>query len=136
MALDLRRQIHQPHFLQAISRENTSTLLSGSGSDRLEEWKHLFEIRDVKRKREGGGFAETCFLLREMFEVGQCNKILSPSKMRDTYRKCMYFLEDDQTATASTGLGISLHKYIVPFPEKEGEQDFSQARGLFLLCNV
>ena len=61
--------------------------------------------------------------LREMFEVGRRNKILNPSKMRDTYGKLMHLLQDGLTATTSRSLGISLHKEIImvgPFLEEKG----------------
>ena len=64
---------------------------------------------------------DTYYLLREMFEVVRYNKILSPSKIRDTYSKVMHFLKNDQNATTSTRLGMGLHKdifVVLPLLEK------------------
>mmetsp|Transcript_13961 Transcript_13961/g.27836 ORF Transcript_13961/g.27836 Transcript_13961/m.27836 type:complete len:510 (+) Transcript_13961:234-1763(+) len=60
-------------------------------------------------------------LLMEIFEVGRRNKILNPSKMRSTYGKLMYLMQDAQSATVARGLGFSLYRDLVmvePFLEE------------------
>ncbi|GMI11678.1 hypothetical protein TrVE_jg8582 [Triparma verrucosa] len=52
-------------------------------------------------------------LLQEIFEVGRRNKILNPSKMRSTYGKLMYLMQDAQASSVARGLGFSLYKDLV-----------------------
>lgn len=51
--------------------------------------------------------------LRDCFEVGRRNKILNPSKMRDTYGKMMYLLQDSLQSNVARSMGFSLYKEIV-----------------------
>jgi hypothetical protein len=53
---------------------------------------------------------ENAALFQTMFEIGRRNKVLNPSKMRSTYGKLMYILQDAQNPTAVKSLGFSLHK--------------------------
>ena len=47
---------------------------------------------------------------QEMFEVGRRNKVLNPSKMRDTYGKLMHLLQDSQSPSVAKSLGFSLFR--------------------------
>ena len=65
--------------------------------------------------------SENDALLQEIFEVGRRNKILNPAKMRSTYGKLMYLLQDSQNSSVERGLQFSLHKdlvMVVPFLAK------------------
>ena len=65
-------------------------------------------------------------LMQEIFEVGRRNKILNPSKMRNTYGKLMYLMQDAQNMTVAKSLGFSLHKDIVlvgDFIKERGAED-------------
>jgi len=66
---------------------------------------------------------ENASFFQEIFEIGRRNKILNPSKMRDTYGKMMYMLQDSQNHSVTEHLGFSLIeevKMVRPFLEKYG----------------
>jgi len=63
---------------------------------------------------------ENAAFFQELFEVGRRNKVLNPSKMRDSYGKLMHLLQDAQSPTVARSLGFSLHKDLLmvrPFLE-------------------
>ena len=66
-----------------------------------------------KKKLAQGEIRDNENFLASCFEVGRRNKILNPSKMRDTYGKMMYLLQDSLQMSVSKGLGFSLYKEIV-----------------------
>ncbi len=60
---------------------------------------------------------------QHIFEIGRRNKVLNPSKMRDTYGKLMHLLQDAQSPTIARSLGFSLYKELVmvkPYLEIRG----------------
>jgi len=60
---------------------------------------------------------------QNIFEIGRRNKVLNPSKMRDTYGKLMHLLQDAQSPSIAKSLGFSLYKDMVmvrPFLEARG----------------
>ena len=62
---------------------------------------------------------------QNIFEIGRRNKVLNPSKMRDTYGKLMHLLQDAQSPTIAKSLGFKLFKELVmvrPFLESRGER--------------
>ena len=50
---------------------------------------------------------------QEIFEIGRRNKVLNPAKMRSTYGKLMYMLQDSQSSNVARGFGFSLYKDMV-----------------------
>lgn len=56
---------------------------------------------------------ENAEFFQEVFEIGRRNKVLNPSKMRSTYGKLMYMLQDSQSPNVAKGLGFSLYKEMV-----------------------
>mmetsp|Transcript_30590 Transcript_30590/g.40416 ORF Transcript_30590/g.40416 Transcript_30590/m.40416 type:complete len:746 (-) Transcript_30590:92-2329(-) len=52
-------------------------------------------------------FEENSDFFSKMFEVGRRYKIMNPEKMRATYGKLMYMLQDSQTQNYQGGLGFS-----------------------------
>ena len=63
---------------------------------------------------------------QNVFEIGRRNKVLNPSKMRDTYGKLMHLLQDAQSPTIAKSLGFTLFKELVmvrPFLESRGAQN-------------
>ncbi|MFN9983571.1 MAG: DUF2009 domain-containing protein, partial [bacterium] len=44
--------------------------------------------------------------LQDLYEIGRRNKVLNPSKMRGTYGKLMYLLQDAQCPTVAKTLGF------------------------------
>mmetsp|Transcript_8325 Transcript_8325/g.12613 ORF Transcript_8325/g.12613 Transcript_8325/m.12613 type:complete len:647 (-) Transcript_8325:197-2137(-) len=62
---------------------------------------------------------------QNVFEIGRRNKVLNPSKMRDTYGKLMHLLQDAQSPTIAKSLGFTLFKELVmvrPFLESRGAE--------------
>lgn len=62
---------------------------------------------------------------QNVFEVGRRNKVLNPSKMRETYGKLMHLLQDAQSPTIAKSLGFTLYKDLVmvrPFLECRGAE--------------
>jgi len=60
---------------------------------------------------------------QSIFEIGRRNKVLNPSKMRDTYGKLMHLLQDAQSQSIAKSIGFSLYKDLVmvrPYLEKRG----------------
>jgi len=60
---------------------------------------------------------------QKIFEIGRRNKVLNPSKMRDTYGKLMHLLQDAQSPSIAKSLGFSLYKDMVmvrPFLDGRG----------------
>jgi len=53
---------------------------------------------------------ENAEFFQEVFEIGRRNKVLNPSKMRSTYGKLMYMLQDSQSPSVAKGLGFCLYK--------------------------
>ena len=56
---------------------------------------------------------ENAEFFQEIFEIGRRNKVLNPAKMRTTYGKLMYMLQDSQSSNVARGLGFSLYKEMV-----------------------
>jgi len=62
---------------------------------------------------------------QNVFEIGRRNKVLNPSKMRETYGKLMHLLQDAQSPTIAKSLGFTLYKDLVmvrPFLERRGAE--------------
>jgi len=57
-------------------------------------------------------FRENAGFFQRMFEVGRRHKIMNPEKMRATYGKLMYMLQDSQHQDFQGGLGLSCVKEI------------------------
>lgn len=61
----------------------------------------------------GNSIPENGAFFRRLFEVGRRYKIMNPDKMRSTYGKLMYLLQDSQSPTIQGQLGFSCYKEIV-----------------------
>ena len=57
--------------------------------------------------------SENAEFFQDLFEVGRRNKVLNPSKMRDTYGKLMHLLQDAQNPNVARSLGFTLYKDLV-----------------------
>ena len=60
---------------------------------------------------------------QNIFEIGRRNKVLNPSKMRATYGKLMFLMQDAQSPTIAKSLGFTLYKDLImvrPFLECKG----------------
>jgi hypothetical protein len=69
--------------------------------------------------------AKNELFFQTIFEIGRRNKVLNPSKMRNTYGKLMHLLQDAQSPSIAKSLGFSLYKDLVmvrPFLEARGAQ--------------
>lgn len=51
--------------------------------------------------------------LRDLYEIGRRNKVLNPSRMRGSYGKLMYLLQDAQSPAVAKTLGFCLYKELV-----------------------
>jgi len=77
------------------------------------------------RSLAGRSTKENAKFFQDLFEIGRRNKILNPAKMRDTYGKLMYLLQDAQSPNVAKSLGFSLHKDLVmvkPFLKSKAGQ--------------
>jgi len=68
--------------------------------------------------------------LQDLYEIGRRNKVLNPSKMRGTYGKLMYLLQDAQCPTVAKTLGFHLYKELVMV---RPHLEYNYYRGLELL---
>ena len=56
------------------------------------DYQHGQELLQNKNFDDFGGF------LAQIFELGRRHKIMNPDKMRETYGKLMYLLQDSQSS--------------------------------------
>ena len=76
---------------------------------------------EVTSLRLGRDIQHNARFFQTLFEIGRRNKILNPTKMRDTYGKLMYLMQDAQGPTVTQQLGFSLFKdleMVLPLLEK------------------
>eukprot|EP00816_Leptocylindrus_hargravesii_P007364 CAMPEP_0196805074 /NCGR_PEP_ID=MMETSP1362-20130617/4798_1 /TAXON_ID=163516 /ORGANISM="Leptocylindrus danicus, Strain CCMP1856" /LENGTH=637 /DNA_ID=CAMNT_0042177751 /DNA_START=86 /DNA_END=1999 /DNA_ORIENTATION=+ len=83
---------------------------------------------------------ENAEFFQEVFEIGRRNKVLNPSKMRSTYGKLMYMLQDSQSPSVAKGLGFCLYKEMLMvgphLAEMQIEELLSDARLLDATMHV
>lgn len=89
--------------------EQQGTLTSKNyESSELLNFQRKFSANIACRRPE-----ENAEFFQEIFEIGRRNKVLNPAKMRTTYGKLMYMLQDSQSSNVARGLGFSLYKEMV-----------------------
>lgn len=106
-------QDSSPSVLKECRKKNGS---NGDEGEKHDSHSSLAE-RDI---RDNAAF------FQKIFEIGRRNKVLNPSKMRDTYGKLMHLLQDAQSASVAQSLGFSLYKELLmvgPFLEERGLGD-------------
>ena len=66
-----------------------------------------------KRTLAEGDPSDNQEFLAALFEVGRRNKILNPNKMRDTYGKLMYLMQDSGQKNVANAMGFTLYDKII-----------------------
>lgn len=62
---------------------------------------------------QDGNLSKNMWLFRDMFEIARRYKIMNPSKMRNTYGKLMFLLQDSQTSAMQQATNYNLVKDIL-----------------------
>jgi len=104
--------------------DNVDTMSRKSKTERIiEELENLFSIilglmvcSDVNKGHQlvdSRSMKENAEFFRHLFEVGRRYKIMNPDRMRGTYGKLMYMLQDTQTRLIQARVGFSCVKDVL-----------------------
>lgn len=89
-------------------------LATAAGLDDVHlESDHQQQHHNVSYKLASRTPRQNIAFLQDLYEIGRRNKVLNPSKMRGTYGKLMYLLQDAQCPTIAKALGFHLYKELV-----------------------
>ena len=97
---------------ESSSLENSSKLINGNNNSgtscksRNTSSSSTYTVANIARRSP----EDNAEFFQEIFEIGRRNKVLNPAKMRSTYGKLMYMLQDSQSSNVAKGLGFSMHK--------------------------
>eukprot|EP00586_Coscinodiscus_wailesii_P015912 CAMPEP_0172507102 /NCGR_PEP_ID=MMETSP1066-20121228/201239_1 /TAXON_ID=671091 /ORGANISM="Coscinodiscus wailesii, Strain CCMP2513" /LENGTH=595 /DNA_ID=CAMNT_0013284495 /DNA_START=64 /DNA_END=1851 /DNA_ORIENTATION=+ len=100
--------------LRQKNGSDSSEKNGSSSSNKRQQCNESLASRDIR---------DNALFFQNIFEIGRRNKVLNPSRMRDTYGKLMHLLQDAQSQSAARSLGFSLYKELVmvgPFLHDRG----------------